>query len=71
MFCIVLLLGVFGLISALSMPVTGPVGAAGAGAGLAGAWLAMTLGTLLAGIWILYRIFRGWMALRDGKAMHG
>jgi uncharacterized membrane protein len=30
----------------------------------------MTLGAILAGIWILYRVVRGWLALREGKAMH-
>ena len=34
-------------------------------------WLRMTLGAILAGIWILYRVVRGWLALRDGKAMYG
>jgi len=70
LFCIALLLGVFGFLSMLSTPVTGPVGMAGAGAGFGGAWLSMTLGAMVAGIWILYRVIRGWMALRDGKAMH-
>ena len=71
LFCIALLLGFIGVISALSTPVTGPAGAVGAGAGFGGAWLAMTLGAMIAGIWILYRVIRGWMALRDGKAIHG
>jgi uncharacterized membrane protein len=26
---------------------------------------------MLGGLWILYRVVRGWMALRDGKPMHG
>jgi len=30
----------------------------------------MTLGAILAGVWILYRVARGWVALREGKAMH-
>lgn len=68
---IALVLGAFGFISLLSMPFTGPAGAAGAGAGIGGALVALTLGAMLAGIWILYRVVRGWMALRDGKAMHG
>ena len=45
-------------------------GAVGAGAGFGGAFVAMTLGAILAGIWILYRVVRGWLALREGKAMH-
>jgi uncharacterized membrane protein len=71
MFGIALLLGAFGVISLLSTPLTGPAGAVGAGAGFGGAWLAVTLGSMLAGIWILYRVVRGWMALREGKAMNG
>ena len=71
LFCIALVLGAVGLVSLLSMPLTGPAGAAGAGAGFGGAWIAMTLGAILAGVWILYRVVRGWLALREGKAMHG
>ncbi len=71
LFCIALLLSAFGLVSLLSMPLTGPAGAVGAGAGFGGAWVAMTLGAILAGVWILYRVVRGWLALRDGKAMYG
>jgi len=69
--CIALVLGAFGLVSLLSTPLTGPVGAVGAGAGFGGAYIAMTLGAILAGVWILYRVARGWLALREGKAMHG
>jgi uncharacterized membrane protein len=68
--CIALVLGVFGVVSLLSTPLTGPAGAVGAGAGFGGAWVAMTLGAILAGVWILYRVVRGWLALREGKAMH-
>ena len=71
LFCVAVLLGAFGVISALSTPVTGPAGAVGAGAGFGGAWLAMTLGAMIAGIWILYRVIRGWMALGGGRPMHG
>jgi uncharacterized membrane protein len=67
---IALLLSVFGLLSLLSTPLTGPAGAAGAGVGFGGAWLAFTLGAFVTGLWILYRVIRGWMALRDGQAMH-
>ena len=70
LFCIALVLGGFGLVSLLSTPLTGPAGAVGAGAGFGGAWVAMTLGAILAGVWILYRVARGWLALREGKAMH-
>ena len=70
LFCIALLLGAIGFISLLSTPVTGPAGAVGAGAGFGGAYIALTLGAILAGVWILYRVARGWLALRDGKAMH-
>lgn len=71
LFCVALVLSAFGLVSLASVPLTGGVGAAGAGAGFAGALVALTLGALLAGIWILYRVVRGWLALRDGKVMHG
>jgi len=70
LFCIALVLGAVGLVSSMSTPITGPVGAVGAGAGFGGAFVAMTLGAILAGIWILYRVVRGWLALREGKAMH-
>jgi len=70
LFCIALVLGAVGLVSLLSTPLTGPAGAVGAGAGFGGAWVAMTLGAILAGVWILYRVARGWLALREGKAMH-
>ena len=56
--------------SLMSTPLTGPVGAVGAGVGFGGAFVAMTLGAIVAGIWILYRVVRGWLALREGKAMH-
>jgi uncharacterized membrane protein len=55
----------------VSSPLTGPVGVAGAGVGFGGAWLALTVGAIVTGIWILYRVVRGWMALRDGRVMHG
>lgn len=71
LFCIALVLSGVGLVSLLSTPLTGPAGAVGAGAGFGGAWIAMTLGAILAGVWILYRVIRGWLALRDGKAMYG
>jgi uncharacterized membrane protein len=68
---IALLLSLFGLISLVSTPLTGPAGAVGAGVGFGGAWLALTVGAIVTGIWILYRVIRGWMALRDGRVMHG
>lgn len=68
---IALLLSVFGLLSLISTPITGAAGAVGAGAGFGGAWLALTVGAIVTGIWILYRVVRGWLALRDGRAMHG
>ncbi len=68
---IAILLGLFGVVSLLTTPVTGPAGVAGGAAGFGGAWLAFTVGAVVTGIWILYRVIRGWMALRDGKAMHG
>ena len=71
LFCVALVFGAFGVLSLVSMPLTGGAGAIGAGAGFGGAWVAMTLGAMIAGIWILYRVVRGWVALRDGKAMYG
>jgi uncharacterized membrane protein len=66
-----LLLSVFGLLSLISTPITGAAGAAGAGMGFGGAWVALTFGAIVAGIWSLYRVIRGWLALRDGRPMHG
>ena len=37
--------------------------------GFGGAWLALTVGAIVTGIWILYRVIRGWMALVDRKPM--
>lgn len=71
LFCIALVLSAFGLISLLTVPITGGAGAVGAGAGFGGAWIAMTLGAILAGLWILYRVVRGWMALGKRQPMHG
>ncbi len=70
LFCIAVVMSAFGMVSLITTPVTGPAGAAGAGVGFGGALVALTLGAMLAGIWILYRVVRGWMALRDGKTMH-
>ena len=69
--CVAGLLLAIGVISLGTAFLTGPVGAAGAAAGFGGALVALTLGAMLAGIWILYRVVRGWIALRDGKAMYG
>lgn len=71
LFCIALVLSVIGIVSLASMPLTGGAGAVGAGVGFGGAFVALTLGAMLAGIWILYRVVRGWMALGNGKAMYG
>jgi uncharacterized membrane protein len=71
LFCIALVLSVIGIVSLASMPLTGGAGAVGAGVGFGGAFVALTLGAMLAGIWILYRVVRGWMALGNGRAMYG
>lgn len=68
---VALLLSLFGLLSLISTPLTGAAGAVGAGAGFGGAWLAFTVGAIVTGLWILYRVIRGWIALRDGKVMNG
>ncbi|HEU5137107.1 MAG TPA: hypothetical protein VFU13_18310 [Steroidobacteraceae bacterium] len=70
LFCIALLLSAVGVVSLMTTPLTGAAGAAGAGVGFGGALVALTLGAMLAGIWILYRVVRGWMALGSGKTMH-
>jgi len=70
LFVIALILSAFGFLSLLTSPFTGAAGVAGAGAGFGGAWLSFTLGAMLAGLWILYRVVRGWLALRDGKVMN-
>lgn len=70
LFCIALVLSALGLVSLITTPITGAAGAAGAGVGFGGALVAMTLGAMLAGIWILYRVVRGWMALGAGKTLH-
>jgi len=71
LFCIALVLSVIGIVSLASMPLTGGAGAVGAGVGFGGAFVALTLGAMLAGIWILYRVVRGWLALGNGKVMYG
>jgi uncharacterized membrane protein len=70
LFCVATVLSLVGLISLGSSVVTGAAGAAAAGVSFAGAMAAWIFGAILAGIWILYRVVRGWMALRDGKSMH-
>lgn len=67
---IALLLSLFGLASLVTTPLTGPAGAAGAGIGFGGAWLTLTVGAFVTGLWILYRVIRGWLALRDGRSMN-
>jgi uncharacterized membrane protein len=67
---VALLLSLFGLLSLLSTPLTGPAGAAGTAVGFGGAWAALTIGAFVTGIWILYRVIRGWLALKDGRALN-
>jgi uncharacterized membrane protein len=69
-FALAFVLSILGVVSLASTPVTGSGGAFGAGAAFGGAWLALVLGALLAGVWILYRVIRGWMALGSGKALN-
>jgi len=59
-----------GLMGLASTPVTGGAGAIGAGAAFGGAFLTLVFGAVAAGIWILYRVIRGWMALSQGKALN-
>jgi uncharacterized membrane protein len=58
-----------GLMGLASTPVTGGAGAVGAGAAFGGAFLTLVLGAVAAGIWILYRVIRGWLALGKGQAL--
>lgn len=69
-FVLAALMSILGVLGLASTPVTGNAGAIGAGAAFGGAWLALALGGLLAGVWILYRVIRGWLALNSGKAMY-
>lgn len=59
-----------GLIGLAAAPATGGAGAIGAGAAFGGAFLTLVFGAVAAGIWILYRVIRGWMALSKGKALN-
>jgi uncharacterized membrane protein len=70
LFAIALVLAVIGVLGLLLTPFTGGASAVGAGVSFAGAYLALTVGAFVTGLWILYRVIRGWMALRDGRAMN-
>ena len=70
LFAIALVLSIIGVLGLLISPLTGGVSAVGAGLSFAGAYLALTVGVFITGIWILYRVIRGWLALRDGRAMN-
>lgn len=70
LFAIALVLAVIGVLGLLLTPFTGGASAVGAGISFAGAYLALTVGAIAAGIWILYRVIRGWMALRDGRVIN-
>ena len=61
----------FGVLRAKLVPAPAIREMAKAGAGFAGAWLALTLGEIVTVIWILYSVIRGWMALKYGRAMNG
>lgn len=69
-FALAFVLSIFGVLSLASTPVTGGAGALGAGAAFGGAWLSLAFGALLAGVWILYRVIRGWLSLGSGRAMY-
>jgi uncharacterized membrane protein len=32
-------------------------------------FITLAIGMLATGVWVIYRIARGWLALRDGKAI--
>ena len=65
-----LLLIILGVLSLASTPITGGAGALGAGGAFVGAFAALVLGAFIAGVWILYRVIRGWLALGNGRAMY-
>ena len=64
------LLSLLGVVSLATTPLTGGAGVLGAGAAFGSAWLAFVIGATLVGIWILYRVARGWMALANGRSMY-
>lgn len=64
------LLSVLGFVSLASTPLTGGAGTLGAGVAFGSALGALVIGALIAGLWILYRVIRGWVALGNGKAMY-
>jgi len=64
------LLSVLGIVSLASTPLTGGAGTLGAGVAFGGALGALLIGAFIAGVWILYRVIRGWLALGQGKAMY-
>ena len=70
LYVIAFLLLSFGLISLASTPLTGGAGAASAGAAFGGIFLTLVVGAMATGLWILYRVIRGWMALGQGKALN-
>lgn len=69
-FFLSLILVFFGLLSLVSVVVTGTAGAVGAGAAFGTALVALVLGAMIAGVWILYRVIRGWLNLGKAKAMY-
>jgi uncharacterized membrane protein len=69
LFVLAFILLTFGLLGLASTPVTGGAGAAGAGAAFGGAFLTLVVGAFAAGLWILFRVGRGWLALGKGQAL--
>jgi uncharacterized membrane protein len=70
LFALALVFGSLGIVSLASTPLTGGAGAAGAGAAFGGAFLMLVIGAIAAGLWILYRVGRGWLALGQGRALN-
>jgi uncharacterized membrane protein len=68
LFAVALVCAVIGVLGLLLTPFTGGASAIGAGISFAGAYAALTVGAFVTGLWILYRVIRGWLALRDGRA---
>lgn len=59
-----------GALAFFSTMITGAAGALGGAAAVGGALLVLMFGAIGAGIWILYRVIRGWLALGKGQPLN-
>jgi uncharacterized membrane protein len=67
---IVIVLAGLGMAGIFASVFTGGLSLVGTAGAFVGAWLAFTVGATIVGIWILYRVVRGWLALREKRAMY-